>query len=56
MVYKVLIYIVLIILYIYFFGHSSFTRFKEESIVTIRKNLDISSLDFEVKPGGKTRI
>ena len=51
MVQKVFIYIVLISLYIYIFGIKSFNRLKEDSIVTIKKNIDISSPGLEVKPG-----
>ena len=42
---------VLISLYVVFFGIKSFERFNEESIVVIKKNLDISSTDMNVRPG-----
>ena len=53
MISKLFLYIVLISLYVVFFGIKSFDRFKEESIVVIKKNLDIESVD-TVRPGLKT--
>ena len=53
MAYKFFLYLVLIALYIYFFGLSSFNRYKEESIVTINKILPISSREISRKPGIK---
>ena len=54
MISKLFLYIVLISLYVVFFGIKSFDRFKEESIVVIKKNLDIESADMNVRPGLKT--
>ena len=51
MVYKVFLYIVLTSLYVVFFGIDSFERFKEESIVVIKKDLDIASTAMNVRPG-----
>ena len=51
MVYKVFLYIVLISLYVVFFGINSFERFKEDSIVVIKKGLDIASSEMNVRPG-----
>ena len=51
MVHKAFLNIVLVSLYVYFFGIKSVKRFKEDSIVTIKRNQDYSSSDFEVKPG-----
>ena len=51
MVYKVFLYIILISLYVVFFGINSFERFKEDSIVVIKKGLDIASSEMNVRPG-----
>ena len=51
MLYKAFLYIVLISLYVAFFGIKSFDRFKEESIVVIKKNLDIASSEMNARPG-----
>ena len=51
MVYKVFLYIILISLYVVFFGINSFERFKEDSIVVIKKSLDIASSEMNVRPG-----
>lgn len=51
MVYKVFLYLLLILLYVVFFGIKSFERFKEDSIVVSKRNLDIASSDMNVRPG-----
>ena len=51
MVYKVFLYLLLISLYVVFFGIKSFERFKEDSIVVSKRNLDIASSDMNVGPG-----
>ena len=51
MVHIVFMNVVLISLYVYFFGITSVDRFLEESIVTIKKTEDISSTSLDVKPG-----
>ena len=51
MVYKVFLYLLLISLYVVFFGIKSFERFKEDSIVVSKRNLDIASSDMNVRPG-----
>ena len=53
---KVCLYIILISLYVVFFGIKSFQRFNDETIVVIKKNLDISSTDMNVKPGEERLI
>ena len=51
MVYKFFLYLILIALYIYFFGLDSFDRFKEKSIVTINNIIPISSREAMRNPG-----
>ena len=48
---KLVLNVVLFVLYVYFFGVPSFQRYMEKSIVTITKDLDISSSEIEIKPG-----
>ena len=48
---KMVLNVVLFVLYVYFFGVPSFQRYMEKSIVTITKDLDISSSEIEIKPG-----
>ena len=48
---KMVLNVVLFVLYVYFFGIPSFQRYMEKSIVTITKDLDISSSEIEIKPG-----
>ena len=47
----IFLYFVLISLYVVFFGLNSFKRYKEESIIVIKKNLDIASTDINIRPG-----
>ena len=49
--YKVILYVVLIAIYVHFFGITSVDRFLEDSIVTIQKSQEISSLGLELNPG-----
>ena len=54
MFYKFFLYLLLIALYIYYFGVASFNRFKEESIVTINQILPISSREIGRNPGKRS--
>ena len=49
--FKVFLNIALISFYFYTFGIASVGRYLEGSIATIKKNYDIASTDFVVKPG-----
>ena len=47
----IFLYIVLISLYVVFFGIKSFKRYKEHSIIVSKNNLDIASTDINIRPG-----
>ena len=48
---KVFLIIVLSLLYIFLFGIKSIDRFMDDSIVTIKKELDMTSIDMDIRPG-----